>query len=58
MPVLRTAVTTEHHHVEAYKDAGGSPLTTTYWFLVAAFGDGGVGLFETLGVVNTIEISL
>ena len=32
VPVLRNAVTTEFHHVEALKDAGGRPLTTRYWF--------------------------
>src|SRR5919199_574395 len=45
VPVLRSAVTTEFHHVEALKAAGGQPLTTRYWFPDAAFGGGGVGLF-------------
>jgi hypothetical protein len=58
VPVLRNAVTTEFHHVEALKEAGGRPLTTSYWFPDAAFGGGGIGLFETLEVVETIEISL
>jgi hypothetical protein len=58
VPVLRNAVTTEYLHVEALKDAGGEPLTTKYWFPDAAFGAGGIGLFETLEVVETIEISL
>ena len=58
LPVLRNGVTTEYHHVEALKDAGGSPLTTRYWFPDAAFGDRGVGLFETLETIETIEISL
>jgi hypothetical protein len=58
LPVLRNAVTTEYHHVEALKDAGGRALTTRYWFPDAAFGGGGIGLFETLEVVETIEISL
>lgn len=57
-PVLRNAVTTEYLHVEALKDAGGKPLTTKYWFPDAAFGAGGIGLFETLEIVETIEISL
>jgi hypothetical protein len=57
-PVLRNAVTTEYLHVEALKDAGGQALTTKYWFPDAAFGAGGIGLFETLEVVETIEISL
>src|SRR3954468_2160007 len=42
VPVLSNAVTTEFHHVEALKDAGGRPLTTSYWFPDAAFGGGGV----------------
>jgi hypothetical protein len=58
VPVLRNAVTTEYLHVEALKDAGGQPLTTSYWFPDAAFGAGGIGLFETLEVVEAIEISL
>ncbi len=58
LPVLRNAVTTEFHHVEALKAAGGHALTTRYWFPDAAFGDGGVGLFSTLEIVETIEISL
>jgi hypothetical protein len=58
VPVLHNGVTTEYHHVEALKDTGGSPLTTRYWFPDAAFDDGGVGLFETLETIETIEISL
>jgi hypothetical protein len=58
LPVLRNAVTQEYLHVEALKEAGGRPLTTSYWFPDAAFGAGGIGLFETLEVVETIEISL
>jgi hypothetical protein len=58
LPVLKNAVTQEYLHVEALRDAGGQPLTTSYWFPHAAFGAGGIGLFETLEVVETIEISL
>ena len=58
VPVLRNAVTTEFHHVEALKAAGGEPLTTKYWFPDAAFGNGGVGLFSTLEIVESVEISL
>ena len=57
-PVLRNGVTTEFHHVEALKAAGGRPLTTKYWLPDAAFGGGGVGLFSTLEVIETVEISL
>jgi hypothetical protein len=58
VPVLRNAVTTEYLHVEALTHAGGKALTTNYWFPDAAFGAGGIGLFETLEIVETIEISL
>jgi hypothetical protein len=58
LPVLRNAVTQEFHHVEALKDAGGRQLVTSYWFPDAAFDGGGVGLFSTLEVVETVEISL
>jgi hypothetical protein len=57
-PVLRNAVTQEFHHVEALKDAGGRQLVTRYWFPDAAFDAGGVGLFSTLEIVETVEISL
>jgi hypothetical protein len=58
LPVLKNAVTQEFHHVEALKDAGGEQLTTSYWFPDAAFDAGGVGLFSTLEIVETVEISL
>ena len=58
LPVLRNAVTQEYNHVEALKEAGGKPLTTKYCFPDAAFDGGGIGLFESLEAVETIEISL
>jgi hypothetical protein len=58
LPVLRNGVTTEYHHVQALAAAGGNPLTKSYWFPDAVFGGGGIGLFETLEVIETIEISL
>jgi hypothetical protein len=57
-PVLKNAVTQEFHHVEALKEAGGEQLTTKYWFPDAAFDGGNVGLFSTLEIVETVEISL
>ncbi len=57
-PVLRNGVTTEFHHVEALKAAGGTPLTSKYWLPDSAFGGGGVGLFSTLEIIETVEISL
>jgi hypothetical protein len=58
LPVLRNGVTQEYHHVEALKGVGGKPLTTKYWFPDAALDNGGVGVFESLEAVETIEISL
>ena len=58
LPVLRNGVTTEYHHVQALKQAGGTPLTTKYWFPDAALDNGGIGIFETLEIIETIEISL
>jgi hypothetical protein len=58
LPVLRNGVTTEFHHAEALKAAGGSPLTTSYWLPDAAFGGGGVGLFSAMEIVESVEISL
>ncbi len=37
LPVLRNAVTQEHHHVQALKEAGGEQLTTSSWPAEAAF---------------------
>jgi hypothetical protein len=58
LPVLQNAVTQEYHHVQALKGAGGEALTDRYWFPDAAFDNGGVGLFATLEIVETVEISL
>jgi hypothetical protein len=58
LPVLKNAVTQEFHHVEALKAAGGEHLTKRYWFPDAAFDGGNIGLFQTLEVVETVEISL
>jgi hypothetical protein len=58
LPVLRNAVTTEFHHVEALGRLGGQPLATRFWLPDAAFGDGGVGLFSTAEIVESVEISL
>jgi hypothetical protein len=58
LPVLRNAVTQEYHHVEALKEAGGAAPTTSYWLPDTAFDDGNVGLFSTLEVIETVEISL
>jgi hypothetical protein len=52
------AVTQEFHHVEALRDAGGKALTQRYWLPDAIFDNGGVGLFSSLEVIETVEISL
>jgi hypothetical protein len=58
LPVLRNAVTTEFHHLEALQKVGGQPLTAKYWLPDAAFDKGGVGLFSTAEIVESVEISL
>jgi hypothetical protein len=58
LPVLRNAVTTEFHHVQALEKVGAQPLTTKYWFPDAAFDNGGVGVFSTAEIVESVEISL
>jgi hypothetical protein len=58
LPILRNGVTTEFHHLEALQKVGGQPLTTKYWLPDAAFDKGGVGLFSTLEIVESVEISL
>lgn len=58
LPVLRNAVTTEFHHVEALRKIGGQPLTGKFWIPDAAFDNGGVGLFATAEIVESVEISL
>ena len=58
LPVLKNGVTQEYHHVEALEEAGGNALTTSYWLPDTAFDEGGIGLFETLEAIETIEISL
>lgn len=58
LPVLRNAVTTEFHHVEALSRAGGQPFTAKFWLPDAAFDNGGVGLFSTAEIVESVEISL
>jgi hypothetical protein len=58
LPVLRNAVTTEFHHVQALEEIGAQPLAAKYWFPDAAFDNGGVGVFSTAEIVESVEISL
>jgi len=58
LPVLRNAVTTEYHHVQALTEVGGQSLASRFWLPDAAFGNGGAGLFSTAEIVESVEISL
>jgi hypothetical protein len=58
LPVLRNAVTTEFHHLEALERVGGHSLATRFWLPDAAFDNGGAGLFATAEIVESVEISL
>src|SRR3954471_21987731 len=58
LPVLRAAVTTEFDHVRALEAVGAKPLTSRFWVPEGAFGAGGVGLFQALEAVETIELSM
>jgi hypothetical protein len=58
LPVLRNGVTQEYLHLEAVREAGGNPSTTKYWLPDAALDNGGIGVFETLEAIETIEVSL
>ena len=58
LPVLRNAVTTEFHHVQALGRVGGQPFTSRFWLPDAAFDNGGVGVFATAEIVESVEISL
>src|SRR5690242_9256573 len=55
LPVLRNAVTTEFHHVEAIRRIGGEPLASKFWLPDAAFDNGGAGVFATAEVVESVE---
>lgn len=58
LPVLRNAVTTEFNHVEALRKVGAQPHTASFWIPDAAFDNGGVGVFSTAEIVESVEISL
>ena len=58
LPVLRNGVTTEFHHVEALRTVGGQPCTDRFWLPDAGFDNGGVGVFSTAEIVESVEISL
>jgi hypothetical protein len=58
LPVLKAANTTEYDHVNGLLQIGAQPLTTTFWIPEAAFGGGGLGLFQAIEAVETIELSM
>ena len=53
---LRAANTAEYDHVVALRGLGGRQFTLTFWIPDAAFGGGGVGLFESIELADTIEL--
>jgi hypothetical protein len=53
---LKAANTAEYDHVVVLLDLGGRQFTTRFWIPDAAFGGGGVGLFESIETADTIEL--
>lgn len=53
---LKAANTAEYDHVVALRALGGRQFTTRFWIPEAAFGGGGVGLFESIEVADTTEL--
>ena len=53
---LRAANTAEYDHVVALRRLGGRQFTLRFWIPEAAFGGGGVGLFESIETADTTEL--
>ena len=53
---LRAANTAEYDHVVALRELGGRQFTLRFWIPDAAFGGGGVGLFESIETADTVEL--
>jgi hypothetical protein len=53
---LRAANTAEYDHVVALRKLGGRQKTLRFWIPEAAFGGGGVGLFESIETADTLEL--
>jgi hypothetical protein len=53
---LKAANTAEYDHVVVLLELGGRQFTTRFWIPDAAFGGGGVGLFESIETADTIEL--
>jgi hypothetical protein len=58
LPALKSANEAEYVHVQALWAAGARPIASKIWVPDAAFGGGGIGLFQTIEAVETIELSL
>lgn len=56
--VLKAANTAEFDHVRALRQLGFASEVSKYWIPEAAFGGGGTGLFKSIELAETIEISL
>lgn len=53
---LRAANTAEYDHVVELRKLGGRQTTLKFWIPDAAFGGGGVGLFESIETADTVEL--
>ena len=53
---LKAANTAEYDHVVALRRLGGRQFTLRFWIPEAAFGGGGVGLFESIETADTVEL--
>jgi hypothetical protein len=53
---LKAANTAEYDHVVALRKLGGRQFTLRFWIPEAAFGGGGVGLFESIETADTVEL--
>lgn len=53
---LKAANTAEYDHVVALRRLGGRQFTLRFWIPDAAFGNGGVGLFESIETADTVEL--
>jgi hypothetical protein len=54
--VVEAANLTEFFHIQALEKLGGKPLTKKFWIPDAVL-DGGVGLFNAIGLQEAVEIS-
>ena len=53
---LKAANTAEYDHVVALRKLGGRQFALRFWIPDAAFGGGGVGLFESIETADTVEL--